>query len=107
MSLMQSLGTASVRTAKWCVPKMQKFWYYAKVEMRPPTFEEISKVPGEVRAMLKKNWRELTVKEAWLNTLITSECVFWFFLGEIIGRGSVIGYDVSRAKVHYPLGFLP
>merc|ERR1719184_698039 len=32
----------------------------------------------------------VTVKEAWLNTLITAEIAFWFFVGECIGKGSIV-----------------
>lgn len=39
-------------------------------------------------------WRKLTVKEAWLNTLVTVEVLCWFFVGEVIGKRHVRGYDV-------------
>lgn len=36
----------------------------------------------------------VTLQEAWLNTLITAEIAFWFFVGECIGKGSIVGYKV-------------
>ncbi len=33
-------------------------------------------------------------QEAWINTLVTAEVVCWFFVGECIGKRSLIGYNV-------------
>jgi hypothetical protein len=33
-------------------------------------------------------------QEAWLNSLVTAEVVFWFFIGECIGKRSIAGYHV-------------
>ena len=35
-----------------------------------------------------------TVKDAAVKTLIGAEIVLWFYAGEVIGRQSLIGYDV-------------
>lgn len=42
----------------------------------------------------KGTYKQLTVKEAWLNTLITMEVLFWFYAGECIGKGRIVGYNV-------------
>lgn len=34
------------------------------------------------------------VKEAAKNSLVAFEILCWFYVGEIIGKGSVIGYNV-------------
>ena len=36
----------------------------------------------------------LTVKEATTNAIVVADVAFWFILGEIIARGSIIGYNV-------------
>ena len=36
----------------------------------------------------------LTVREAALNTAVAVEVACWFYVGEIVGRGSLIGYAV-------------
>lgn len=36
----------------------------------------------------------LTVREAAQNAAVVVEVAMWFYIGEIIGRGSFIGYDV-------------
>ena len=41
----------------------------------------------------------VSLQEAWLNTLITAEIAFWFFVGECIGKGSVVGYKVWTVNV--------
>jgi len=37
------------------------------------------------------------LQEATVNTLITIEVACWFFVGEIIGKGTLIGYNVPGA----------
>lgn len=79
-------------------PKFQTFLKYAAVELTPPT-------PGDlpaIRAGLGKivsgartgAWKNTTVKEAWLNTLVTIEVFCWFYIGECIGKRHFVGYDV-------------
>ena len=73
-------------------------WKYARVEMMPPSPREF----GEVRAgynnlmqAFKQNrWRQTPIREAWLNTMVAMEIAFWFYIGEVIGRGSLYGYMI-------------
>jgi len=37
------------------------------------------------------------LQEATVNTLITIEVACWFFVGEIIGKGGLIGYYIPGA----------
>merc|ERR1712203_432553 len=39
-------------------------------------------------------FRHTTVREAALNTAVVAEVACWFFIGEFIGKGGLIGYDV-------------
>ncbi len=39
---------------------------------------------------------DLTVTQATKNALVTTEVICWFFIGEIIGRKSLIGYDMGE-----------
>lgn len=39
-------------------------------------------------------WKNVTVREAWLNTLVTVEVLCWFYVGEVIGKRHFVGYDV-------------
>lgn len=66
----------------------------ALIELTPPTPAELPKAFRDGLRLFKGNWRELTVREAWLNTLVTTEVICWFFVGEVIGKGTLIGYQV-------------
>ncbi|XP_071500359.1 ATP synthase subunit g, mitochondrial-like [Diadema antillarum] len=98
-----SLATQGPKLASEAVeyskPRLAKFLYYAKVELVPPTPGEFPAVQKGVMDIIKAartgKWAQLTVKEAWLNTLVCAEVAFWFFVGEQIGRRSVIGYNVK------------
>lgn len=64
-------------------------------ELRPPMPWEIpTAVRDLTRLFTKSNWREVTFRDAWLNTLVTTEVLCWFFVGECIGKGTLIGYQV-------------
>merc|ERR1711936_834749 len=70
----------------------------------PPTLGELGQVQEGLNKMVVAarigQWRNLTVKDATLNTLVGLEIMFCFFIGEVLGRGSLIGYHIPGA-VHY------
>ncbi|XP_059047493.1 ATP synthase subunit g, mitochondrial-like [Achroia grisella] len=71
---------------------------YYSLEMAPPTFNEIQKLRTDlavVKEFLQSGcYKFLTVKQAWLLTLITIEVALWFYLGETIGKMHIVGYKV-------------
>lgn len=71
-----------------------KFTKAALVELRPPTPMEIPAAIKDGIGIFRTSWRDLTVREAWLNVLVTTEVVCWFFVGECLGKGTFIGYQV-------------
>lgn len=79
-------------------PKFNVFLKYAKVELTPPTPGDIPAIRTGIANLVKGArtgaWKNLTVKEAWLNTLVTAEVLFWFYVGECIGKRHLVGYDV-------------
>ncbi|XP_043277836.1 ATP synthase subunit g, mitochondrial [Venturia canescens] len=99
---MANLVGKSVTLAKNLVvaatPKIAIISRYAKVELVPPTFAEIPAIKSGIGRLLTSaktgRYRELTVKEAWLNTLVGIEIWCWFFIGECIGKRHIVGYDV-------------
>jgi len=79
-------------------PRLATFWKYARVEMKPPMPSEFPQVAQGFKNLLHAaktgKYMQLTVREAWLNTLVTLEIIWWFFLGEIIGRRHLPGYYI-------------
>lgn len=83
---------------KQAQPKLNVFLKYAKVELTPPSpgdipaiRQGIGKLVGGARS---GRWKELTVREAWLNTLVAIEVCCWFYIGECIGKRHIVGYKV-------------
>ena len=79
-------------------PKLQTFWKYAKVELAPPTLADIPEIRAGISRLLAAartaRWKEVPVREAWLNSLVTIEVLCWFYVGECIGKRHIVGYDV-------------
>lgn len=91
--------------AKKVQPHVVTFWNNAKVEMLPPKLSEWPAIKksfiGLKDAALKGKFLDITVKEATVNTLVAVEIAFWFYVGEVIGRRSLIGYNVWRTFKMY------
>ncbi|KAF7998339.1 hypothetical protein HCN44_009737 [Aphidius gifuensis] len=79
-------------------PKLQILAKYAKVELVPPTVADIPAIRSGLSKLVHSAktgaYRNLTVREAWVNTLVAVEIYCWFFIGECIGKRSLVGYDV-------------
>lgn len=79
-------------------PKLNTFLKYAKVELAPPTPGDIPQIRAGIGKLISGaksgRWKQLTVKEAWLNSLVTIEVLCWFYVGECIGKRHIVGYDV-------------
>lgn len=79
-------------------PRFATFMKYAKVELAPPTPGDIPAIRQGLGKLVSSArtgaWKQQTVKEAWLNTLVGAEVFFWFYIGECIGKRHFVGYDV-------------
>lgn len=79
-------------------PKFQTFLKYAKVELTPPTPGDIPAIREGLGRLINGartgKWKQTTVREAWLNTLVTIEVLCWFYVGECIGKRHIVGYNV-------------
>ncbi|KAK9507502.1 hypothetical protein O3M35_007344 [Rhynocoris fuscipes] len=80
-------------------PNLKTFVKYARVELVPPSPSEIGGAArgiGNIISSAKSGkWKQLTVKQAWLNLLVATEVTCWFFIGECIGKRSFIGYKID------------
>ncbi|KAG6454941.1 ATP synthase subunit g, mitochondrial [Manduca sexta] len=79
-------------------PKFNIFMKYAKVEMAPPKLSEIPQIRAGIGKLLSSAksgaWKDQTVKQATLNVLVGAEVLFWFYIGECIGKRHLVGYKV-------------
>ena len=68
------------------------------MELIPPLPHELPEVArgfgGLFRAVRTRAWRDMTVREAWISTLVGVEVLCWFWVGECIGKGKLVGYQV-------------
>ncbi|XP_063122473.1 ATP synthase subunit g, mitochondrial-like [Rattus norvegicus] len=69
----------------------------AKVELVPPTPGEIPTAIQSMKKIIHRakagGFKHLTVKEAVLNGLMATEVWMWFYIGEIIDKRGIVGYD--------------
>merc|ERR1712227_528959 len=75
----------------FALPKLTKFWSFAKVELAPPTPADIPAITKGLGDMVTK------VKTATQNALVATEIGCLFFVGECIGKGSLVGYNIPGA----------
>jgi len=99
MAALIKKAPALLNTAKELArPKMNVFLRYAKVELAPPSPAEIptaiSDLSVKVANIQKQTFKDWTVRQTALNVVVGVEIACWFFIGECIGKGSLVGYNV-------------
>lgn len=84
--------------ARAAQPHLKTFWGHARVELGPPApgqWPEIRKGFSNLyQSAITGKFLDLTVAQATKNSLVAVEVACWFYIGEIIGRRSLIGYKV-------------
>ncbi|VVC25370.1 ATP synthase, F0 complex, subunit G, mitochondrial,Mitochondrial ATP synthase subunit g [Cinara cedri] len=85
-----------INTAK---PNLQTFVKYAKVELTPPKFSDLPEIKNEISKIIQTaktgRWKNITVKDATVNSLVAIEVLMWFYLGECIGKRHLVGYNIK------------
>ncbi|EYC44031.1 hypothetical protein Y032_0473g2081 [Ancylostoma ceylanicum] len=75
----------------------------AKHELAPPKTTDWPAIKADWKKVTQfianKQYKQLTVREALVYTAVTMEVMFWFFVGEMIGRRNVFGYLVPSDYV--------
>jgi len=69
---------------------------YAKVELMPSADVGglVRGVGGLVKDAATFKWAQASMKDVAVNTVVVGEIACWFFIGECIGKGSLVGYQV-------------
>merc|ERR1712062_462942 len=84
-------------------PRLAQAWKYSRAELGPPSLRELGEVQTGIGNIIKSYrtgaYRNLTVQDAWRNTLVGAEIFFWFIAGECIGKGSIIGYNIPGEAI--------
>ncbi|XP_040827934.1 ATP synthase subunit g, mitochondrial-like [Ochotona curzoniae] len=89
---------SDLKSTIYSKPRLATFWHYAKVELVSPTPAEILTAIQSLKKIIHSaqtgSFKQLTVKEAMLNGLVATEVWMWFYIGEIIGKRGIVGYNV-------------
>merc|ERR1712223_653471 len=86
----------------WAKPRLATAIHYGKTELTPPTPAELAQVPGIIGKFFSrfpaniKN--DCTLRDAFIHTAVAVEVGLWFFIGEVIGKRGVRGYQVHPAR---------
>ncbi|EDV28416.1 uncharacterized protein TRIADDRAFT_51313 [Trichoplax adhaerens] len=94
----QSFLSCPIAIARAAQPRLATAWSYAKVEMRPAMPSEWPAVKKGFSDMAQSavtgRFLDYNVRQVTQKALVFVEVCCWFYVGEIIGRRSIIGYNV-------------
>ncbi|XP_015377407.1 PREDICTED: ATP synthase subunit g, mitochondrial-like [Diuraphis noxia] len=80
-------------------PNIKTFAKYAKVELTPPKLSDLPEIKNGIYKMTQTArtgcWKNITVKDATVQSFIALEVYMWFYVGECIGKRHLIGYDIK------------
>lgn len=84
--------------ARAAQPHLLTFWGHARVELGPPGLSQWPQIKQGLfrlwNSTLTGQFLDVSMREATKNSLVAVEVACWFFVGEMIGRRSIIGYKV-------------
>ncbi|XP_014209034.1 ATP synthase subunit g, mitochondrial isoform X1 [Copidosoma floridanum] len=98
MGVLAKIPSFLQSTIKAATPQLKIIQRYALVELVPPSPRDLPAIRSGISKLIHSaktgSFKNLTVKEATLNTLVAIEVYCWFFIGECIGKRHIVGYDV-------------
>jgi len=98
LTLTMALMKAALAWERFILKDLTTFARYAKVELTPPGPGDmgglVRGVGGLVKDVATFKWAQASMKEVAVNTIVVTEIACWFFIGECIGKGSLVGYQV-------------
>jgi F-type H+-transporting ATPase subunit g len=79
---------------------------YLREQMQPPRMSQWAEAKQQFRELLQTYssgaYKQWTMKELFQRSLVAVEVAGFFIIGEMIGRRSIIGYNINGAdKVHH------
>merc|ERR1712013_288654 len=85
-----------VMLLRFSQPRIANMVRLAKVELVPSADVGgmLKGVGNLTKDALTFKWAQATVKDVAVNTVVVVEIACWFFIGECIGKGSLVGYQV-------------
>ncbi|XP_067936554.1 ATP synthase subunit g, mitochondrial-like [Watersipora subatra] len=88
---------------KWSTPLAKNAWKYGKVELMPPGPGQWGKALEEggqvVKSVTSGKFLQQTTSQALVNLVVVADITFCFFIGECIGKGSLVGYKIKGAHL--------
>ncbi|ESO99892.1 hypothetical protein LOTGIDRAFT_230848 [Lottia gigantea] len=88
----------SEKFGKYTYIRIRRSWNVLKVEMAPPTLADMPEMAATAQKLLKSAFTykfiNLTFREMTINLIIVIDLILCFFLGEIIGKRSLVGYKL-------------
>merc|ERR1711890_83564 len=97
-ALINFIAKAPVTVVRFSQSRLATFLKYAKVELAPPNLFSPKELGGIVKGSaglvgnaLTFKWATCTIGQATVNAVVVAEIACWFFIGECIGKGSLIG----------------